>query len=108
MADAGKGRRAHICIAPVLHAITRAPQSAIYELPVVVNLRDPARSSSGQSHGGPASSHGVDLVRLDRQDQACLVTPAIPRIGGSQVPLSELLDVLGCAFARDAQDLTAN
>jgi aminoglycoside phosphotransferase (APT) family kinase protein len=58
--------------------------------------------------GGGVSAQGVDLVRFDREDQACLVPPAVPRIWGPEVPLGELLDVLGGALAGDAQDRAPN
>ncbi len=64
----------------------------------------PARSCSRVLQ----SAHRVDLVRFDREQQARLVTAAIPRIGCPQVALGELLDVLGGAVAGDAQDLDPN
>jgi hypothetical protein len=47
-------------------------------------------------------------VRLDRENQTCLVPPAVPWIWGPEVPLGELLDVLSGSLAGDAQDRTPN
>jgi hypothetical protein len=98
---------------------------AILLFPSTINMQSPAytqaaarcdawpRNSVAARTGRTASAavvsaHVVDLVRVDGDDQTYLVAPAIPGVRGSEVPLGELLDVLGGAFGGNARDLAAD